>query len=481
MTFSLTHQYADLGKQFSQPAVPEKVPNAQILLWNNSLANDLGIDVGENHKANYFSGQQIIHGSLPVAMAYSGHQFGQFNPQLGDGRAHLLGELIDRSGQVKELHLKGSGRTPFSRNGDGKCGIQPAVREYIMSEAMFALQVPTTRTLAVVTTGEPLARQTQTTGAVVTRVAQSHLRIGTFEHFAARNMPTEVKRLADFAIERHFPATDIDDETKYFNLLANVIEKQINLVVEWMRVGFIHGVMNTDNSLLSGETIDYGPCAMLGIYDTHTVYSSIDHQGRYAFGNQPWITQWNLARFAECLLPLIDADEKLAVNKVMPLLEGFGDQYMAAFNRMMAAKIGIRPDLTPPESLIKALLDLMQKHQLDYTQTFYELTEFRSIQKTKSNLVPHQSWMEQWSKHLNDHAITDQEAFDLMRNNNPVVIPRNHHVERVLSETESRLTPDAVNDFMTVLRSPYEVLDSTHRYQDAAADGDLNYQTFCGT
>ncbi len=477
----LTQQYADLGQQFSLPTMPEQVPKAEVLLWNTDLAKDLGIEIDAELQASYFSGQQTIKGSQPVAMAYSGHQFGQFNPQLGDGRAHLLGEITDPQGLIKDIHLKGSGRTPFSRNGDGKCAIQPAIREFIMSEAMFALGVPTTRTLAVVTTGENVFRQTQTTGAVVTRVAASHLRIGTFEHFAARNMPREVKKLAAFALLRHFPQINKDDEIKYIKLLSYVIDKQIKLVVEWMRVGFIHGVMNTDNCLISGETIDYGPCAMLGTYDVNTAFSSIDHQGRYAFGNQPWITQWNLARFAECLLPLIDEDEKKAVNTVMPLLEGFADQYNKAFNHMMAAKIGVSEKHEVPIKLIKGLLDLMQQNRLDYTLTFTALTESLNNDQAQAENKALHSWIGVWQQHLSSSGISTEESFDLMSNNNPVVIPRNHHVENVLSTTEENMNSAAVNQLMDVLRTPYEIKNNTAKYQDASADEDLNYQTYCGT
>ena len=283
MSLQLNNRYAALGPAFSSPTLPAKVSQPGVLLWNDTLAADLGLTLSTKQQASYFSGQALIPGSKPVAMAYSGHQFGQFNPHLGDGRAHLLGDLKSPNGQRHDLHLKGSGRTPFSRNGDGLCALKPAVREYLMSEAMHALGVPTTRTLAVITTGDTVVRQTPSPGAVVTRIADSHLRIGTFEYFAARQQVAELQILADLAIELHHPECQQGDETKYLDLLAHVIDKQIHLVVEWMRVGFIHGVMNTDNILISGHTIDYGPCAMLGVYDPGTVFSSIDHQGALCF------------------------------------------------------------------------------------------------------------------------------------------------------------------------------------------------------
>ena len=483
----LANYYANLGTQFSSQSLPEKPNKPQVLLWNNALAEQLGLNFSQNQIAGYFSGQQILPGSTPIALAYSGHQFGHFNPQLGDGRAHLLGEITDQQGKIQDIQLKGSGQTPYSRNGDGKCGIKPAVREYLMSEAMHALGVPTTRCLAVVTTGEPVYRQTSTPGAVVTRVASSHIRVGTFEYFAARQKQAEIKTLADLTLTRHYPHIAQTDESKYLKLLAHVIDNQIYLITEWMRVGFVHGVMNTDNTLLSGETIDYGPCAMMGVYDPATVFSSIDRNGRYAFGNQATIAQWNMARLAECMLALIHSDEKQAINLVMPLLQEFPEKYNQAFNQMMANKLGFQLPSTEVTELQQSLLDLMYQQQLDYTQTFVQLGKSISSNESDQVTAPDQlnpnlnAWQQNWTNLLQHNKIKHEDASDLMQRNNPLLIPRNHHVESVLDEVENSLNSAVVETFLSVLESPYSMTENTHLYQDTSPDGDLNYQTFCGT
>ncbi len=478
-----SNQYADLGDLFSRFTKPEKPKLPQVLLWNNILATDLGLDLSDEQKAGYFSGQQLLPGSKPTAMAYSGHQFGHFNPQLGDGRAHLLGEVIDTHKKLQEIQLKGSGRTPFSRNGDGKCGIKPAVREYIMSEAMYALGIPTTRCLSVITTGESIHRQTQTPAAVVTRIAGSHIRVGTFEYFAARSMQTEIETLVDLTIARHYPKIDKNCQSKYLKLLSQVIDKQINLIVSWMRVGFIHGVMNTDNTLLSGQTIDYGPCAMLGVYDPATVYSSIDNNGRYAFGNQANIAQWNIARLAECLLRLIHDDEQQAIDLVIPILESFPEKYNHAFNQMMANKIGFDEGHVEVNKLHQKLLSLMFKHQLDYTQTFVQLQQslIAAESHAEINNLKIIEWHKMWQYTLKESNISHENAYQLMANNNPVVIPRNHHIEKILHQVEGDLSTKPMEAFLTVLQTPYVITKATPLYQDIAPDGDLNYQTFCGT
>ncbi len=477
----LNSQYANLGQSFSRQSLPAAVSQPQTLLWNETLAQQLGLDLATDQRAAYFSGQQLFNGSVPVAMAYAGHQFGQFNPQLGDGRAHLLGEILDSQGQTQEIQLKGSGQTPFSRNGDGLCGIKPAVREYLMSEAMHALGVPTTRCLAVVLTGQSVYRQTESAGAIVTRVASSHLRVGTFEYFAARRMHTEVNTLVDLAIDRHAPEIDKTSQTKYIKLLSHVIEKQIKLIAEWMRVGFIHGVMNTDNTLLSGDTIDYGPCAMLGVYDPATVFSSIDHQSRYAFGNQPHIALWNLARLAECFVPLIADEQQTAVKAVMPLIEGFESQYQQAFQTMMIRKLGFKQPSGASTALIQPLLDLMFKQQLDYTHTFVELQAKLAAEPQASNRSAFDVWVANWQAALNKEGISTAEAAAQMQQHNPLVIPRNHHVEAVLAATAESQHSDAMTQMLSALRSPYELTKHTAEFQDSSPDADLKYQTFCGT
>lgn len=486
MTVKLSNTYKSLGDNFSQAIVPVPVASPRLLLWNQALAEQILFDesltADTSALAQMFSGNRLLPNSEPVAMAYAGHQFGQFVPQLGDGRAHLLGELIDRDGRRLDIQLKGSGPTGFSRGGDGRCALGPALREFIMSEAMAALGVPTTRALAVVATGETVYRQSPAQGAVVTRVAASHLRVGTFQYFAARGDREALQTLADYTIERHYPQLVQTSEfsqaegERYLALLDNVIERQIQLVVHWMRVGFIHGVMNTDNTALSGETIDYGPCAMLSHYDPRTVYSSIDVQGRYAFGSQPAIAQWNMARFAECLLDLVDSDQQRAVERLTPLINEFPQRYQRAFNKMMAGKLGLATLQQGDEQLITELLELLERQRLDYTVTFHRLTEGDG--QLRDTLA---DWYPRWQQRLATQASTAAQVQTLMRSHNPVVIPRNHHVEAVLRACEQTGEATAAEDFLRVLRSPYRELPETAHYQDPPADGDLSYQTFCGT
>jgi len=377
MNFS--NSYACLDEVFYEKIRPTPVQDPHLFLWNPSLAEQLMISNELKHDpvalAQAFSGNHLIPGSEPIATVYAGHQFGHFVPQLGDGRAHLLGEVLDQFGQRWDIQLKGSGHTSFSRGGDGRCALGPAVREFIMSEAMKALGVPTTRCLAVVTTGETVFRETPLPGAVVTRVASSHLRIGTFQFFAARGDHQALKTLCDYTIERHYPELQEEGENQYLQFIDKVIERQVHLVVHWMRVGFIHGVMNTDNTSLSGETIDYGPCAMMGTYDPQTVYSSIDTMGRYAFGNQPEILQWNIARFAECLLPLINVDRNKAVDQVGPVIAEFPGRFEKEYMKMIGKKLGLTFFKQEDKKLIVSVLNRLKERRLDYTVTFDLLTK----------------------------------------------------------------------------------------------------------
>lgn len=376
MKFSNT--YSKLDEIFYEKTQPEPVRNPQLLLWNATLAEQLQVSIELQNNtaalAQVFSGNQILPESDPLAMAYAGHQFGNFVPQLGDGRAHLLGEVLDQNGHRWDIQLKGSGRTKFSRGGDGRCAIGPAVREFVMSEAMHALGVPTARSLAVVKTGEPVFRKAPMMGAIVTRVASSHLRVGTFQYFAYRKNHQALKAVCDYTIDRHYPELKEDGPNQYIQLVSRVMKKQIHLVVEWMRVGFIHGVMNTDNTCVSGETIDYGPCAMMGIYDPQTVFSSIDTIGRYAFGNQAEIAHWNTVRFAECVLPLVDADQDKAINKVTPVLDEFAGLFKRAYRKMMGNKLGFTSFQQEDESLHDSILDRLKQKRMDYTDTFDQLT-----------------------------------------------------------------------------------------------------------
>jgi uncharacterized protein YdiU (UPF0061 family) len=517
MTINLSNSYRDLGESFSQQVLPDPVAQPSLLLWNESLAKalDITFDSTDNKEndadllAQYFSGNRLIEGSKPVAQAYSGHQFGQFNPQLGDGRAHLLGDVADAQGQRWDIQLKGSGVSQFSRSGDGRCALGPALREYIMSEAMFALGVPTTRCLAVVTTGQSVYRERPFAGAVVTRVATSHIRVGTFQYFAARGDTDSLKTLVNYSIQRHFPellsekAADAliavaDNEMsseQVLNFFSAVLSKQVPLVLSWLRVGFIHGVMNTDNTSISGETIDYGPCAMMNAYHAETVFSSIDRNSRYAFGKQISIMQWNMTRLAETLLPLIDSDEDVAVAQLQPLLAQFHQDFEENYLRMMAVKIGIDQPEQGDGKLISELIAIMQKNSMDYTKTFTSLTDVLSdvlndaqSDSLNGSLVEGpllsilSEWLPSWQQRI---ARFKTAAHALMVSNNPVVIPRNHHVEAILASTQASYQEKgdltALHQFLAVLRQPYTRLDNTEKYQDSPADGDENYHTFCGT
>lgn len=478
--------YDRLPAEFYQRIAPTPVRAPQLFLWNEPLARELQIDSvtlnGPDEKAAIFAGNTPLPEFEPIALAYAGHQFGNFVPSLGDGRAHLIGEVIDRNGLGLELQLKGSGRTQFSRGGDGRCALGPAVREFIMGEAMFGLGVPTTRSLCVVTTGETVQREELQPGAVVTRLARSHLRVGTFEYFAARGNHTAVETLVAFAIERLFP--DLQATAGRERILAffeHVVAGQIVTVTEWMRVGFIHGVMNTDNTSISGETIDFGPCAMMNAYDPRTVFSSIDKHGRYAFGNQPAILTWNMARLAECLLPLVDEDRNKAIEIIQPRLNEIPDRLDTAWQSMMVKKIGL-PQMGPDDaSLVNDLLELMQRHGLDYTNTFARLTE--AVDETvdepdvPAELEP---WLALWKAH-SVIADSQADALALMQRSNPLVIPRNHHVEAALAAAIENSDTGPTERLVDALRDPYHAGQETDAYTDPPPDGDQGYRTFCGT
>ena len=479
-----THSLAQLPDDSYQSIAPTPAPAPRLLLWNRQLAHDLGIDADRDHDADRlartFAGNELPPGASPVALAYAGHQFGHFVPQLGDGRAHLIGELSDRSGKRLDIQLKGSGPTRYSRGGDGRCALGPAIREYLMSEALHALGVPTTRCLAVVTTGETVHRESPLPGAVVTRVAASHLRVGTLQYFAARGDVAGVRRLCDFAIQRHDPDIDPAGPDRYLALFERVMARQVALVIDWMRIGFVHGVMNTDNTALSGQTIDYGPCAMMNAYEPQTVFSSIDHQGRYAFGNQPRIAHWNMARLAECLVPLIDEDADRAVERLNSVLGTFADRFQQSWRRMMGGKLGLVDFRDSDATLVQDLLDRMLEDELDYTLTFQQLA--RALHGDASLLDSAlQNWLELWRARVEDQPGGIGSALELMARNNPVVIPRNHHVEAVLAQCVGTGDGTPAERFLQVLRSPYSISPATADYQDPPAGGDCGYRTFCGT
>ena len=484
MKFS--NSYLRLGDAFYESVTPQPVKDPKLFLWNSQLASELlpeeYLNYSTEQLAQVFSGNTLLPDSKPIALAYAGHQFGNFVPQLGDGRAHLLGEIIDRHGLKTDVQLKGSGPTSFSRRGDGRYALGPAIREFIMGEAMYALGIPTTRSLAVTTTGETVYRETPQPGAVLTRIASSHLRVGTFEYFAARENHQALEQLCDYAIGRHYPELEEAGDERFLLLFEQVMERQINLVVEWLRVGFIHGVMNTDNTAISGETIDFGPCAMMGIYNPKTVFSSIDKQGRYAFGNQPAIAQWNMARFAETLLPLIDRDEKQAVEKAGSCLATFSEIFKERYHQMMAAKIGLANPLPSDQELIFGLLDQLEKQQLDYTASFDQLTQSLSSQSAGDQLSDKLgAWYLQWRERLSNRQDINSDPQALMRQANPVVIPRNYHMEKVIETCLENNEPSSAQTFLEILASPHAVIAKTPLYQEVPIDADIGYQTFCGT
>lgn len=467
----LVARYTQVADDFAVPDSPSAVAAPTLLLWNDVLAQQLNIDVASAERADVFAGNLNNSDVKPVALGYSGHQFGHFSPRLGDGRAHLLGAVADQQQQLWDIQLKGAGATPFSRGGDGRCAIGPAVREYIMSEAMHALGVPTTRCLAVVASGETVYRQPPQPGAIVTRVASSHIRVGSFQYLASQGDVAGLQALADLAIARHYPDINATGPERYLAFLAKVVEKQIALVVSWMRVGFIHGVMNTDNTLISGETIDYGPCAMMNQFDFDTVFSSIDRQGRYAFGNQPNIANWNCARLAESLIPLISDDEEQAVALLSPLINGFAEQFNHAFSQMWAQKLGLDGDQAGDKELVSELLGLLKTHKLDYTNTFDALTESR---QGNSEIPPElTAWSQNWLLRTSDAS------YSIMRKANPKLIPRNHIIEGILQDFTQQHQSPTLNEYLHALQQPFQT--QVKESWILASVDDENYQTFCGT
>lgn len=465
-----------------------KVPAPELVLFNRDLATDLGLDADlleTPEGAEIFAGVSQPDGASPLAQVYAGHQFGGFSPQLGDGRALLLGEIIDGAGNRKDIQLKGSGPTPFSRGGDGKAVVGPVLREYILGEAMHALGIPTTRALAAVTTGETIYREGPKPGAVLTRVAASHLRVGTFQYFAARGETEKVRQLADYAIARHDPDL-AGQEDSYLRLFRGVVERQAALVAKWILVGFVHGVMNTDNTTISGETIDYGPCAFIDAYDPAAVFSSIDHSGRYAFGRQPVIMQWNLARLAETLLPLIRSDDlDKAVELASAELARFPDLYRNAWLTGMLAKLGLPTATEEDQDLFETMLSILQEQSVDYTLFFRHLGEaaMDAPQKLRDLFVdPTQidGWLARWKQRLEKDGRTAAETRAAMDSVNPLYIPRNHKVEEALEAAESG-EYFLINRLLVILKAPFEEKPDFVSYAEPAPATFGPYRTFCGT
>jgi serine/tyrosine/threonine adenylyltransferase len=488
--FRFDNSYAGMPERCFVRLDPVPVASPRLVAFNHALAAELGVDAAwaadEAALAEAFSGNRVPAGAAPMALAYAGHQFGNFVPQLGDGRAHLLGEVIDKHGRRRDIQLKGSGATPFSRGGDGRAALGPVLREYLVSEAMHALGVPTTRALAAVTTGEAVFRDEPLPGAVITRVAASHIRIGTFQYFAARRDTEALRALRDHVIARHYPGLAAARAPEAA-LLEAVVEAQASLVARWMQVGFIHGVMNTDNTAVSGETIDYGPCAFMDAYDPATVFSYIDRRGRYAFGNQPRIAQWNLARFAEALLPLVDAAPEVAAEGLRPFVEAF----MASFRRHwlagMRAKLGLAGEEESDAALVQDLLDAMQAGELDYTLTFRQLCDAAEADGDAGNAaaLPGREmlgeWQRSWRARLARDARPPARRAAAMRAVNPAVIPRNHHVEAVLAAAVRENDLGPFEALLEALRRPFDRDLEGSAYAAPPAAPDPHYRTYCGT
>ncbi|MES2205021.1 MAG: YdiU family protein [Pseudomonadota bacterium] len=459
--WNFNNSYARLPEILFSRLNPVPVAASKLILLNNQLAENLNLDfknLNDKEIAELFSGNILPDGAEPIAQAYAGHQYGHFT-MLGDGRAILLGEH-----NRFDIQLKGSGPTPYSRQGDGRAALGPMLREYIISEAMFALGIPTTRSLAVVVTGENILRDTVLPGAILTRVAASHIRIGTFEYIAMLGDIELLKTMVHYCINRHYPHLQ-EAENPALELLKAVIEKQIILITDWMRVGFVHGVMNTDNMTISGETIDYGPCAFMDVYDPKTVFSSIDRRGRYAFGNQPQIAEWNLARFAETLIPLLHENQEKAVQIAQDVLEKFSAQYQKHYFLMMRNKLGLLGEEQSDKILINDLLTWMQENKADYTNTFYSLMT--------GSFSDNEPWCRRWQSR--------DISFDLMRANNPAVIPRNHKVEEALQAASVDGNLMRFNRMLEVLSKPYESTHIDLAHYQAPSEIEASYRTFCGT
>ena len=471
--------YSKLSNTFKENIKPTPVHDPELVILNEELASTLNLDFSKTDKkklAEIFSGNSIPEETNTIAQAYAGHQFGHFT-MLGDGRAVLLGEHLVNNNNRFDIQFKGSGRTSFSRGGDGRAALGPMLREYIISEAIHSLNIPTTRSLAVVKTGEKVVRENLLQGAILTRVASSHLRVGTFQYIAATQNTENLNTLVDYTINRHYPEIK-KSNSKALDLLNLVMEKQCQLVINWMRVGFIHGVMNTDNMAISGETIDYGPCAFMDHYDPKTVFSSIDKFGRYAFSNQPPITKWNLARFAECLIPLIDKVENTAIKLATDLIDNFQNIYEDKWLNMMRDKLGLFGEDKNDKKLINDLFNWMEKNKADYTNTFCNLMDVNSDEIYKNDDFI--NWKNEWKKRSELNNSTKEKQSKLMKSNNPIVIPRNHKVEEALAEADKG-SLDKMKKLLAILKNPHDNQSNIQEYQTPAPLSNEKYQTFCGT
>ncbi|TXM97327.1 YdiU family protein [Methylobacterium sp. WL103] len=484
------NSYVRLPDRFFARRAPTPVAAPRLIRLNGDLAAILGIDgvwVAGPAGVEMLAGNTVPEGADPIATAYAGHQFGNFVPQLGDGRAVLLGEVVDRDGRRHDIQLKGAGPTPFSRRGDGRAALGPVLREYLVSEAMVALGIPTTRALAAVVTGEPVLRETQLPGAVLARVAASHIRVGSFQYFAARGDTEAVRALADHVLARHYPEKS-SAEHPYRALLAGVVARQADLVASWLLVGFVHGVMNTDNMSVAGETIDYGPCAFLDAYDPRTRFSSIDAHGRYAYGQQPGIALWNLTRLAETLLPLLAEDEAASVEAAETTLAGFSPRFEAAYRGGLAKKLGLSGERAGDAALADDPLARMAENQADFTLTFRRLCDAAERPDADAGVrdlfvdpTEFDAWVVRWRERLANEGRNPAATAAAMRAVNPAFIPRNHHVEAMIAAAVEQGDFGPFEDMLAVLSRPYDDQPTNARYAEAPVGGGVGYRTFCGT
>jgi uncharacterized protein YdiU (UPF0061 family) len=479
--WSFDNSYSRLPNTFKENIDPTPVKSPEILILNKDLSNRLNLNfsnINDGDLSKIFSGNILPKGSSSIAQAYAGHQFGHFT-MLGDGRAVLIGEHLTKNNERFDIQFKGSGRTPFSRGGDGRAVLAPMLREYIISEAMHSLKISTTRSLAVVKTGEDVIREQISKGAILTRVALGHLRVGTFQYIAAKQNIDDLEVLINYTIEKYYPNIK-SSKNKALDLLNVLIEKQTQLVIDWMRVGFIHGVMNTDNMSISGETIDYGPCAFMDSYDPKTVFSSIDQLGRYAYDNQPKITKWNLTRFAECLIPLVNKNEDEAIKLATEALDKFEQNYETKWLNMMRDKLGLYGEDKNDKNLIMELLNWMHKNKADYTNTFVFLMNKTIKNSEIYNNEDFDLWKIKWVKRLTMFGNSHDKSIELMNFSNPMVIPRNHKVEEALTlASNGDLT--LFNKLIEILKKPYLVNNDDLEFMSPTPHSNKKYQTFCGT
>ncbi len=477
--FRFDNTYTSLPAPFYAHCNPEEVSAPEVVILNEALAGSMGLefdDVGEVQLAALLAGNELPEGATPFSQAYAGHQFGHFT-MLGDGRAHMMGEHLMPDGQRVDIQYKGSGRTPYSRRGDGRAALGPMLREYIISESLAAMGIPTSRSLAVVSTGEMVMREEALEGAILTRVASSHIRVGTFEYASDPENTVPLQSLLDYTIDRHYPEL-LSAENRALALLERVVERQCSLIVHWMRVGFIHGVMNTDNFTLSGESIDFGPCAFLDTYNPAQVFSSIDQQGRYAFANQPNIAHWNLARLAEALLPLIDSDREEAIRLAEQTIHQFPSLYQQEWGNMMRAKLGLGSIRDGDEQLIIDLLSWMHEKHADYTNTFQDLMELPDLATYQDEGF--RNWYDRYQRRQDSDELSESESRELMRRSNPAVIPRNHQVERALQAAQTGdLAP--LHLLLEALKNPYDLPEEMRAFQATPPMTERVYQTYCGT